>query len=180
MFMGDFALKPDYKSHHKEEVLARAKAYCIPVMLVLSAVMGIVAHIHEIGMFAIMGMLLNSLGVFVCSMLMQKQLMGESRYGDRVCSLFHHADCNSILDGPKAKFFGISWSEVGMGYFIASILLATLYHESAGAVAIINWLAMLYGVWSIFYQWRVAKSWCVLCVMTQLVIWANGIVAVIS
>lgn len=172
--------EPDYKSHHKEEVLARAKAYCIPVMLVLSALMGIVAHIHEIGMFAIMGMLLNSLGVFVCSMLMQKQLMGESRYGDRVCSLFHHADCNSILDGPKAKFFGISWSEVGMGYFIASILLATLYHESAGAVAIINWLAMLYGVWSIFYQWRVAKSWCVLCVMTQLVIWANGIVAVIS
>ncbi|MDR3844608.1 vitamin K epoxide reductase family protein, partial [Hallella sp.] len=172
--------EPDYKSHHKEEVLARAKAYCIPVMLVLSAVMGIVAHIHEIGMFAIMGMLLNSLGVFVCSMLMQKQLMGESRYGDRVCSLFHHADCNSILDGSKAKFFGISWSEVGMGYFIASILLATLYHESAGAVAIINWLAMLYGVWSIFYQWRVAKSWCVLCVMTQLVIWANGIVAVIS
>ena len=172
--------EPNYKSHHKEEILAKAKVYCIPVMLVLSSIIGIVAHIQEMGLFPIMELLLNIVGVFVCAMLMQKQLMGESRYGDRVCSLFNYADCNSILDGPKAKIFGISWSEVGMGYFIASILLITLYHDSVGTVAIINWIAMFYGVWSIYYQWRVAKSWCILCIMSQIVIWLMGIVAIVS
>lgn len=172
--------EPNYKSHHKEEILAKAKVYCIPVMLVLSSIIGIVAHIQEMGLFPIMELLLNIVGVFVCAMLMQKQLLGESRYGDRVCSLFHHADCNSILDGPKAKIFGISWSEVGMGYFTATILLLSLYTESVGMVAIINWIAMFYGVWSLYYQWRIAKSWCVLCIISQIIIWIIGIVAIIS
>ena len=172
--------EPDYYNHRREEILAKAKVYCIPVILVLSSIIGIVAHIQEMELFSIIGLILNTFGVFVCAMLMQKQLMGESRYGDRVCSLFNHADCNSILDGPKAKIFGISWSEVGMGYFTASILLITLYHESVGMVAIINWIAMFYGVWSIYYQWRIAKSWCILCVISQIIIWLIGIIAIIS
>lgn len=172
--------EPNYKRHHREEILAKAKLYCIPVMLVLSSIIGIVTQIQEMELFSIIGLILNTVGIFVCAMLMQKQLMGESRYGDRVCNLFNHADCNSILDGPKAKIFGISWSEVGMGYFIASILLITLYRESVGMVAIINWIAMFYGVWSIYYQWRIAKKWCVLCVLSQIIIWLIGIVAIIS
>jgi RHS repeat-associated protein len=158
----------------------KAKAYCIPALLSLAAIIGIVAHIQEMNSFLIVGLLLNILGVFICAMLMQKQLMGESRYGDRVCNLFHHADCNSILDGPKAKIFSISWSEVGMGYFTASILLITLYPESVGTVSIINWIAMFYGVWSIYYQWRITKSWCVLCVISQIIIWLIGIISIIS
>ena len=174
------AYEPDYKKHQREEILTKAKTYCIPVMLALSSFLGIVAHIQEMELLSIIGLLLNTVGLFVCVMLIQKQLIGESRYGDRVCSLFNHADCNSILDSPKAKIFGISWSEVGMGYFTASILLVTLYRESVGTVAIINWIAMFYGVWSIYYQWRIAKSWCVLCVISQIVIWLIGIIAIIS
>ena len=174
------AEEPEYKNHQQEEMIAKIKAYLIPIMLLFSSVLGIVAHIEEIGFSSIIGFSLNSIGILVCALLMQKQLLGKSLYGDRVCSLFHHADCNSILDGPKAKIFGISWSEVGLGYFIASILLTTLYQESVGIVAIINWIAMFYGVWSIYYQWRIAKSWCVLCVITQIIIWLIGIVAIIA
>lgn len=172
--------EPEYYNHRKEEILANAKVYSIPIMLILSSIIGMVAHIQEMELFSIIGLILNIVGIFVCAMLMQKQLMGESRYGDRVCNLFNHADCNSILDGPKATIFGISWSEVGMGYFTASILLITLYPKSVGTVSIINWIAMFYGVWSIYYQWRIAKSWCVLCVISQIIIWLIGIIAIIS
>lgn len=173
------ANEPDYNTHRREEILAKLKVYCIPVMLVLTSIIGLMVHIDEMGLFPIIGLLLNIVGVFVCIMLMQKQLIGESRYGDRVCSLFNHSDCNSILDSAKAKIFGISWSEVGMGYFIANILLITLYRDSVGAMAILNWIAMPYGVWSIYYQWHIAKSWCVLCIMSQIVIWTMGIIAII-
>ncbi len=91
-------------------------------------------------------------------------------------SLFHHADCNSVLDGPKSKIFGISWSEVGLGYFIANILLIALYPASYGFIAIVNWFAMCFSIWSIYYQWLIAKSWCVLCVAVQIVIGVMGIV----
>ena len=172
--------EPDFSIHRREGILAKVKVYCIPVLLSFAAIIGFVAHIQEMNSFLSVGLLLNIFGVFICAMLMQKQLIGESRYGDRVCSLFGHVDCNSILDSPKAKIFGISWSEVGMGYFVANILLMTLYPESSRTLAIINWIAMSYGLWSIYYQWRIAKSWCVLCVISQIIIWLIGIVAIIS
>lgn len=174
------AEEPDYKIHHREEILMMAKTYCIPAILVFSSIIGILSHIEDMRTLSIISILLYIMGVLVCSMLIQKQLFGESRYGDKICGLFNHADCNSILNGSKSKILGISWSEVGMGYFMASILLMSLYPKSIGTVAIINWIAMIYGIWSIYYQWRIAKSWCILCVTSQIIIWLIGIVAIIS
>lgn len=174
------AAEPDYKEHQRNELAAMAKAYSVPFLLLVAVVIGMVSNLENIGVFEISRILLSLLGILVCAMLMEKQLYEKSRYGDRICSLFHHADCNSILDGPKAKVIGISWSEVGLGYFTAVILLLSLFPASSVYVAVINGLAMLYGVWSVHYQWRVAKSWCVLCVMAQSIIWATGITAAAS
>lgn len=173
------ATEPDYKEHQRNELVAIGKAYSIPVLLITAVVIGMISNFENIGVFEICHILLSSLGILVCAMLMEKQLFQESRYGDRICSLFHHADCNSVLDGPKAKVFGISWSEVGLGYFMANILLLSLIPASYGFIAVVNWVAMLYGVWSIYYQWRIAKSWCVLCVIVQTIIWTMGIVAIV-
>ena len=171
------ATEPDYKEHQRDELISFVKAYSIPVMLVLAVIIGLVGNWESINIFEIIRILLSCSGIFVCAMLMEKQLYGESRYGDRVCSLFHHADCSSVLDGPMAKVFGISWSEIGLGYFAANILLLVLIPSSSEFVTVINWIAMLYGIWSIYYQWCVAKSWCVLCIIVQTIIWAMGISA---
>ena len=174
------ATEPDYKEHQRDELISNAKTYSIPLMLALAVVVGLVNNLGSINVFEAMRILLSCSGIFVCAMLMEKQLYGESRYGDRVCSLFSHADCNSVLDGPMAKVFGISWSEIGLGYFAANILLLVLIPSSSEFVTVINWIAMLYGVWSIYYQWRIAKSWCVLCVIVQTIIWTMGITAIVS
>lgn len=171
------AVEPDYKRHQRDGVISMAKRYSIPVMLMLAVVVGIVSHLGDTGIFDITRIALSAAGILVCVMLMEKQLFGESRYGDKVCSLFHRTDCNSVLDGPMAKVFGISWSEVGLGYFTAHILLLALMPAASDFVAAINWIAMLYGIWSIYHQWRVARSWCVLCMIVQAIIWTMGIVA---
>lgn len=174
------AVEPDYKEHRRDELISMVKTYSIPLMLIFATLIGIVNNISFIGIFGITRIAMSLAGILICILLMEKQLFGESRYGDRVCSLFHHADCNSVLDGPMAKIFGISWSEMGLGYFMANILLLSLYPSSSCFVAAINWIAILYGVWSIYYQWRVAKNWCVLCVIVQLIIWVMGITAFVS
>ena len=58
---------------------------------------------------------------------------------------------------------------------MAYILLFSLYPSGIDVLRVVNWLAMCYGVWSIYYQWRVAKNWCVLCVSVQAVVWCTGI-----
>lgn len=145
----------------------------------LAIVIGLLDNFGVINIFYITRIVLSSAGILISAMHMEKQLFGESHYGDRVCSLFHHADCNSVLDGAEAKVFGISWSEVGLGYFTANILLLSLFPVQSCFVAVINWVAMFYGIWSIYYQWR-TKSWCVLCVITQAIIWIMGITAIYS
>ena len=67
-----------------------------------------------------------------------------------------------------------------MGYFTARVLLLSLYTEASLAIILINWIAMLYGVWSIHYQWKVAKSWCVLCVIVQAIIWIMGLLDIVT
>lgn len=173
------AVEPDYRMHQRLELVSMVKTYSTPVMLMMAVGIGIANHLKNMGVSDIIYIVLSLLGVFVCILLIEKQLFGSSRYGDRVCSLFHHADCNSILDGPQAKIFGISWSEVGLGYFSANTFLLSLFPFSFRFIAAINWLSMFFGLWSIYYQWRVAKSWCMLCIMVQTIIWAMGITAVI-
>ena len=173
------AIEPDYREHLRNELISRMKKYGIPIMLTLVVAIGLLNNIEKIDILYTTRIVLSSLGLLVCLMLMEKQLFEESRYGDRVCSLFRHTDCNSVLDGAMAKVLGVSWSEMGLGYFVANILLLSLFPTSSCTVAAINWAAMLYGVWSIYYQWRIAKSWCVLCMITQIIIWTMGIVSII-
>lgn len=174
------AVEPDLKKHEREEILSKAKLYSIPALLVLAFFVGLTNNVATgtLSFFYFPELLLSIMGMAVCAMLMQKQLFNESKYGDRVCSLFHHADCNSVLDAPKAKVFGISWSEIGLGFFIANTLLTAILPEHFFFIAMNNWIAMVYGVWSIYYQWKVAKNWCVLCVLVQVIIWLFGILSV--
>lgn len=174
------AAEPDYKEHKRNERISMINTHIIPIVLITAVIIGITANYSIIGFIDYIRIGLSAIGLLVCILLIEKQLFGESRYGDRVCSLFHQSDCNNVLDGPKAKIFGISWSEIGFGYFIANILLLSFIPASSCIVTLINWIAMLYGVWSIYYQWRSAKSWCVLCILVQLVIWAMGIAAAFS
>lgn len=55
----------DFSNHRREEILAKAKAYCVPALLSLAAIIGIVAHIQEMNSFLIVGLLMNILGVFM-------------------------------------------------------------------------------------------------------------------
>lgn len=176
----DDAAEPNYGKNKREEVVERCKSYSIPFLLILAAICGIVSNASSLNLYTIASLILNVVGLCLCVLLMQKQIMGESLYGDKVCSLFHHADCNSILDDPNSKILGVSWSEVGFGYFIANILLISLYPASYSFVVSVNWFAMCFSLWSIYYQWLVAKSWCVLCVAVQTVITIMGVLSFIS
>lgn len=122
-------------------------------------------------------LVLNCVGILICGLLLEKQIFGFSGYGDRVCNLFHHNDCNSVLDGKASKIFGFSWSEIGLGYFISSALLLAVNPSAQAVVSVLNWIAMIYGIWSVAYQWKKAKAWCVLCLITQFLIWSAGISA---
>jgi uncharacterized membrane protein len=63
-------------------------------------------------------LLTNLIGIYICYLLVLKQLRIQSRYADKICTLFSKSDCNNVLESDAAKLWGIfGWSEIGLGYF---------------------------------------------------------------
>ncbi len=82
------------------------------------------------------------------------------------------ADCASILDSSAAHFLGVfSWSEVGFLYFTTLFCYILLFpaHNNL-LVAGLAVLAAPYTLYSIYYQGKVARQWCRLCLTVQAVL----------
>jgi glutaredoxin/uncharacterized membrane protein len=169
------AQEPDYTLHAKNEWQTQSLEIGLWVIPAIFVVFGLIRQNHNI--HTGISLILCLLGIWVCFLLMQKQLFKESKYGDRVCSLLHQGDCNNILFSEKAKIWGMSWSEIGLGYFIGYSLLLSSFPYMNDSLIAINWIAMSYGIWSIWYQSRIARQWCMLCLIVQLLIWTNGIMS---
>lgn len=165
--------EPDYKKHCREEYLLIAKK----VLLITGAIIllglagyysGIWTHIA-----LLISLLINGVGVYISYLLLQKQLHIHSSYADRICSLLSSkSDCNNILESDASKFLGtFSWSEIGLGYFAANILIILFLPSLYPYVAFINICALPYTVWSVWYQAKVAGQWCPLCLVVQALLW---------
>ena len=131
-------------------------------------------------------------GVVVSSLLLWYEIDKTNPLLQKVCTGIAKGDCNAILTGKQSKVFSwLSWSEVGFFYFAGSLIVmlgssaVLLSNSEVSAVlstnaglfvtAWLNILALPYTVFSIYYQWRVAKQWCVLCLAVQALLLLGGI-----
>lgn len=92
-------------------------------------------------------------------------------------------DCSSILDSEDARFIGLfSWADFGLLYFSFLTLLPLFFHSNIvlAFTTLCSIAAVGYIPYSIIYQWRIARKWCTLCLMTQGILSANFVLAIIS
>lgn len=111
-------------------------------------------------------------GVVVTSLLLWYEIDKTNPLLQKVCTGISKGNCNAILTGKQSKLFSwLSWSEVGFFYFTGALLtLLFAGNDIANSISLLGWLNMLalpYTVFSIYYQWQVAKQWCVLCLAVQ-------------
>lgn len=161
------ASEPNYRIHLRNQWLESMKKILLATTLFVSILIGLLSNYTDYGFFVLLYMALDVLGLVPCSLLMEKQLHSESKLGNRVCSLFHQKDCNKVLFSEKAKILGFSWSEIGFSFFIAHLFSLIFYPSIVPELSIIGMASILFAVWSIHYQWRVVKQWCVLCLLVQ-------------
>ena len=173
------AQEPGYEMHAYIEKWEKMKwKSLIGIPLVLTAVIAIFRFLSIFYPdYYFLNLLLDFIGLGICTLLIKKKLNEQSNLGDRLCSLFgKHSTCNSVLESDASSIFGISWAEIGTGYFIWHMLIFSILPQMCMAIHLIGWIAMLFSIWSIWYQWKVVKSWCFLCLQVQMVIWVTGIV----
>ena len=115
-------------------------------------------------------------GVFVTSLLLWYEIDKTNPLLQKVCTGIAKGNCNAILSGKQAKVFSwLSWSEVGFFYFSIALLILVFAKNAISIIAWLNIMALPYSAFSVYYQWRVAKQWCVLCLAVQALILLGGI-----
>lgn len=169
-------IEPDYYVRRQEENVKRTTS--ILLLLSLLSVWGLYYVLSTSNSFFhnVYGIIFDWMGLLLSYCLIEKQLFHVSRYGDKVCSLFHLNNCNDVLSSEKSKIGIFSWSEIGFGYFAGRLICRAFLPYSLLPLAIVGWGAMLYGIWSIWQQMFKLHQLCVLCSLVQVVVWMNGII----
>jgi len=88
-----------------------------------------------------------------------------------ICHAGKKVNCSAILNSTAAKVFGISWSILGSTYFIGMLLsLLTGGITNTYNLYLLSWINVIvlpYIIYSVSYQYFVAKQWCILCLAVQ-------------
>ncbi len=115
--------------------------------------------------------MITFLGAIIGALLLWYELDQYNPMLRKICSGSRKVNCGTILKSKAAKIAGISWSSIGFSYFMGQLLLLLLTAITNSKILYIeswiNVLALPYVFFSIYYQWKVAKQWCVLCLSVQ-------------
>lgn len=130
-------------------------------------------YITALGIYLHIGLLLA--GVIISSFLLWYEIDKNNPALKKVCTGITKGNCDAILSSKQAKLFSwLSWSEVGFFYFTGSLLnLVVAGNNLQSAIILLSWFSILvfpYTIFSVYYQWKVAKQWCILCLGVQLLL----------
>jgi len=167
----------DYATKRREEKINDLR---LPVFLTGSAVLLIAFLLLHTGFVQSLNVPLALLTVFktvglvATVLLLIQSIDANNPLVQKLCG-DDNKNCNAILSSKAAKITShLNWSEVGFFYF-AGTWLALLFNSGQSALlqtlAILNVLCLPYTVYSIYYQWRVAKQWCIFCCTVQAALW---------
>ncbi len=119
---------------------------------------------------------LNLLGLGIGIALLQYQANDMHPAAKQLCGLGgQQQDCSKVLKSAASTIFGISWSEMGFSWFAGGSLFVLL----AGAAplhALLCYAAVLFIPYSLYYQRKVAKQWCSICLLVLLVVALQAVV----
>lgn len=124
--------------------------------------------------------LLKVVGSILCYFLLQKQFGGGNATIDSFCEMGSKSDCDSVINSPASKIFGVHLSEIGFWYFIGgllSIVIGTLATESSllGPLSVLSAVVLLFSLFAVYYQGWVIEKWCTLCLAVMGVFWLEFI-----
>lgn len=117
------------------------------------------------------------IGTFVSSLLILNSVDSNNSFIRSICGNESKNDCNNILNSKAAKIWGgIGWAEIGFIYFLGGLIASFFMFFFSNSTILnfliaLNFTALPYTIFSIYYQYKIAKSWCKLCLIIQLLFW---------
>ena len=173
----------DYELNKKKTLIKNLVPISLFILLAIISILFLIRNLgiseidHELSIYFQYVILI--IGVFVTSLLLWHEIDNNNPLLNKVCAGIIKGNCDAILSGKQSKLLSwLSWSEIGFFYFAGGLLTLLLVEPLISSIAIIgylNILALPYTVFSIYYQERVAKQWCIFCLVVQALLIIGGI-----
>jgi uncharacterized membrane protein len=171
----DNSSEENYEDNKKRE----KKAYYVQtlwkigvIFLLTLVVLGSFPSSNSFGFISIF--MLKLVGITAAILLISYELNKNNAFVKNICSAGRNTNCDAVLTSSGSKILGISWTELGFIYFASTtlgLLLPNLsYDQKTTWLATANLIVVPYIIYSIYYQAKVVKQWCVLCLTVQIVL----------
>jgi protein-disulfide isomerase/uncharacterized membrane protein len=125
----------------------------------------------------------NFIGLYFSWLIAQKEFGISNSISDKICSMAKHSRCESVLFSKGAKLFNwLTWGDVGIVYFTSSllyILIAQLTNQSINLYYLLSLAGLIFPLYSLYYQWKVVKQWCMLCIGVLVALFLNATTGII-
>lgn len=123
--------------------------------------------------------LLSALGSLISYSIIRQELGDSTIIGDAFCSgTSEKKDCDAVLSSKGANlFFGLKLSDLSIVYFLSNLLLSVFNYNNA---ILISFLSIPVIFYSLIYQYKVIKSWCLLCLSIAGVLVLQTLVSYLS
>ncbi|WP_447641156.1 MULTISPECIES: vitamin K epoxide reductase family protein [Chitinophagaceae] len=177
----------EYTKHLKEEKrIILTKFLCIAAIPILTLIACIICFINfgVSSVSSIVYTLVTLAGAIFGTLLLWYEMDKHNPALQQICVGGKKTNCDAILSSDASKIFGISWSVIGLTYFagsLISMLVTGVYNiPNLSILAWLNVLALPYIIFSLYYQSKIAKQWCVFCLATQAILVLQFIVALLG
>jgi len=121
------------------------------------------------------------LGCVITLLLLWYEVDSHNPQLAQLCKYNKKTSCQAVLQSTASKIWGTKWSAIGFTYFSGGLLTLLLTGLSNPlSLSILAWLniaAAPYILYSLYFQWRVIKQWCVLCLCVQVILAAQLLTA---
>lgn len=171
---GENAGEKEYDKNSRAESRKRGlrqfSALCIPGLVLGAAIFAFIQD-GAAALLPFIFAVLTLAGLLTSVLLVWYELDQYNPVLQQICSAGKKVNCGAVLQSAASRIMGISWSAIGFTYFAGQLLLLL----SSGmtdplvlfAVSWLNVLALPYVFFSVYYQWQIARQWCVLCLCVQ-------------
>ncbi len=123
------------------------------------------------------------LGLAVSVLLLIYEIDKSNTFVKNICTGGVKTNCNAVLGSKAAKIFNVSWSELGFFYFsflfLFLLIPGTIFEEKKSVFTYLSFLTASYIPYSIYYQYRIAKQWCRMCLFVQAILFLNFVWALL-
>lgn len=177
------AEKPAVINHaDNNTLLAKEKRNKISAWVVITLILAfsIIAIAFNATLLYASLLITSLIGLGIAVLIVQHEMGIENELTEQLCGLDKHTDCNAVLNAKQLTTFKwLQWADMTIIWFSCLVLwlIAAAYTETVSGVmsilAIIGCFTMVVTFLSIYYQWRVVKKWCTLCLLTVAILWVQ-------